>query len=86
MEVITKGRSYSELAQICRFCDVRLFKARKFPMVLTCLFILVLLNRAATSCFEIFTILGGFGQRESMYYPSALLHEYERERLRRRSR
>lgn len=85
MEVNTE-ESYSEPAQICRFCDVQLFKARKFPVVLPCLSTPALLNRAATSRFEIFTILGGFGQRDSMYYPSALLYEYEPERSRRRGR
>lgn len=50
-------------------------------MVPPCLSTPELLNRAATSCFEIFMILGRFGQRESVCYPSALLHEYEPERL-----
>lgn len=80
------GCSYSERAQICRFSDVRLFKAKKFPTVLPCLSKPQLKNRADTSCFEIFTIIGGFGQRESVCYPSALLHEYQPECWRRRGK
>lgn len=83
---VKPGCSYSERAQICRFSDVRLFKAKKFPMVLPCLSKPQLKNRAATSCFEIFTIIGGFGQRESVCYPSALLHEYQPECWRRRGK